>query len=567
MALEVSTRGWPVYNGIRNLKAEGYQIAWTPEMRDELQRCANDVVYFLSNYVKIVHPDRGTVNFEPYEFQKDFIQLMNDERFVIGKLARQCGKSTVMLGYILHYILFNTTKQVAILANTHQNAKKLMRQLKDMLQDVPMWLQQGVMKWDTQEIILENKSRVIARATAPDAIRGETINLVLLDEFAFVEPNMADDFYTSVFPTISAGNTTKLFIISTPKGMNHFHKIWVDAEKSENGEEGGNGFRTFSRDYTCVPGRGEAYAKMMLEKLGEVKFNQEVLCQFVGSSYTLIRGDKLSAMTWVKPVDKKTNLSIYEFCQTNHRYVITVDPAGGKLGDYTVISVFDVTSIPYKHVAMWRANDNEANTMLVPSTIYSIATYYNNAFVLIETNFGNEIALSLFYDHEYENLLYTTKKKFEKQKLAMVFGQNKEIGVKMSASVKRAGCANLKQMIEQDKLVSNDWHCYSEFHRFVANSTGSYAAENDDDHDDVVMSLVLFAWAAQQPVFKQLTETDVRADFHQQNFNEETLPFGYTFTGRPEDLGYHWKDDQGKAVKYQKDDIFGWAVIKDDSKR
>ena len=157
MRLEVNTRGWPTYNGIRNLKAEAFQIQWTPEMIAEAQRCRDDVVYFLSTYVKIVHPDKGVVYFEPYEFQKDFIQLMNDERFVVGKLARQCGKSTVMLGYILHYILFNKTKQVAILANTHQNAKKLMRQLKDMLQEVPMWLQQGVMKWDTQEIILENK--------------------------------------------------------------------------------------------------------------------------------------------------------------------------------------------------------------------------------------------------------------------------------------------------------------------------------------------------------------------------------------------------------------------------
>ena len=495
------------YLGNPRLKRVNMPMQLTEDQVREYVKCAEDPVYFIENYVKVVMLDKGFVQINLYPFQKDAIDKFNKNRRIIVKAGRQVGKTTMVVGYILWYVLFNTDKSVAILANKAATAREILSRIKLAYEALPHWIQQGVKTWNKGDIELENGCRILANSTASSAIRGFSISLLYLDEFAFVPTNIADEFFTSVYPTISSGTESKILISSTPNGMNHFYKMWNDAV------EDNNGFTHISANWREVPGRDQKWADEQFRVLGEQKFMQEMECEFLGSSGTLISAVALRAMSFSKPIANTgiENLRVYQEVQPDHLYFCVVDTSRGKGLDYSAFTVIDATTLPYKVVATYK--DNEISPLVYPAILKQVGTYYNNAYQLVETNDnGQQIVDILFDDYEYENILSTVehgKSKLNKKLLVNFgFGQKSGRGIKTTKSVKRLGCSVLKNLIERQQLLVTDYDIISELSTFVSNGV-SYEAE-EGSHDDLVMCLVLFAWLTNQKFFTDMTDVNIR---------------------------------------------------------
>ena len=536
------------YLGNPNLKPVGVQQQFTPEQVQEYIKCANDPVYFVEKYVKIVAVDKGLVPFEMYDFQKELIEILHDNRFVIGKLPRQVGKTTTVGAYLLHYVLFNQNMNVGILANKQSTAIEILGRLKMAYEYLPKWLQQGVIEWNKGSIVLENGSRVLAAATSSSAIRGFSFNCILLDEFAHIPTQIAEEFFTSVYPTITSGQSTKMFIISTPNGLNMFYYYWKGAINNQ------NGYKAFEVHWSQVPQypggplRDDKWKTDMISKTSEKQFAQEMECDFLGSSNTLISAEKLHTLVYSKPmIRSKDGMNVYEEPKRrndeeeksqDHIYFITADVAEGQGKDYTAMSVIDVTQFPYRVVATYR--NNTVSPLLFASVLRTVAKKYNNAYVLIEVNsIGMEVANILHTDLEYENIVKTAMMGRKGQIITEGFGPVKKVqmGVKTSVMTKKIGCQVLKNLIEEDKLIVEDADTISEFTTFISKKQ-SFEAE-DGHNDDLVMCLVLFAWATRQQYFKNLTDMDVRLAMYQneiEKIEDDMLPFGYFSDGFSEDI-------------------------------
>lgn len=506
------------YLGNPHLKRVGIAQPMTEDQIKEFVRCAQDPIYFIERYVKIITLDKGFVNISLYPFQKQAITDINDNRRVILKAGRQLGKTTMVVGYILWYILFNEDKFVAILANKAPTAREILNRIKVAYEALPLWLQQGVKTWNKGDIELENNCRVMATSTASSAIRGYSISLLYLDEFAFVPSNIAEEFFTSVYPTISSGTTSKILISSTPNGMNHFYKMWTEAT------EGQNGFMYIEANWRSVPGRDQNWADEQLRVLGEQKYLQEVECEFMGSSGTLLSASALKALAFVTPLHTSENgIRIYEQPISDHQYVITVDTSRGKGLDYSAFAVIDVTNIPYKLVATYK--NNEISPLVYPGILKRIGDYYNKAYVMVEINDnGQQVVDSLFDDYEYENILSTIA---VQKKIVMNWGYgNKSMrGIRTTKSTKRLGCSLLKSIVERQKLIIQDFDTISELSTFIAKGS-SFEAE-EGSHDDLVMCLVIFAWMTNQPFFADITNTNIKKKLHEdqlKQIEEESLP-------------------------------------------
>jgi hypothetical protein len=531
------------YLGNPNLKPVGVQQQFTPEQVQEYIKCANDPVYFVEKYVKIVAVDKGLVPFEMYDFQKDLIAKLHQNRFVIGKLPRQVGKTTTVGAYLLHYVLFNQNMNVAILANKQSTAIEILGRIKMAYEYLPKWLQQGVIEWNKGSIVLENGSRILAAATSSSAIRGGSFNCILLDEFAHIPTQIAEEFFTSVYPTITSGQSTKMFIISTPNGLNMFYYYWKGAINNQNGYVAFEVHWSQVPKYPGGPLRDEQWKKEMISKTSEKQFEQEFECDFLGSSNTLISADKLHTLVYTKPIIRtKDGISVYQEPirkdpdkdnSYDHIYFITADVAEGQGKDYTALTVIDVTKFPYKVVATYR--NNTVSPLLFASVVKTIARKYNNAHVLIEINsIVFEVANVLHTDLEYENIVKTAMMGRKGQIITEGFGSVKKVqmGVRTSVLTKKVGCQVLKNMIEEDKLIVEDADIISEFTTFISKKQ-SFEAE-DGHNDDLVMCLVLFSWATRQQYFKNLTDMDVRLAMYQKDIDEiedQMLPFGYYSDG------------------------------------
>jgi len=506
------------YLGNPNLKRINMQLNLTEEEVREYVKCSQDPTHFIENYVKIISLDKGFIKIKLYPFQKDAIEKINDNRKIIVKAGRQVGKTTMVVGYILWYILFNEEKFVAILANKASTAREILSRVKIAYEALPLWLQQGVRTWNKGDIELENNCRVMATSTASSAIRGFSISLLYLDEFAFVPSNIADDFFTSVYPTISSGTTSKILISSTPNGMNHFYKMWTEAIENV------NGFTTIEANWRQVPGRDQKWADDQKSVLGEEKFLQEMECEFMGSSGTLLSAAGLKSLAFVKPVHlSESGIKIYQEPISNHNYMLIADTSRGKGLDYSAYLVIDTTVIPYRVVSTYK--DNNISPLVYPSIIKRICEYYNQAYALIEINDnGQQVADSLFEDYDYENILSTVE---IKGKIAVTWGYgNKSYrGIRTTKSVKRLGCSIMKNIIESQKIIIQDFDLIAELSTFIAKGT-SFEAE-EGSHDDLVMCLVLFSWMTNQQFFAELTNTDIKARMHQEqmkHIEEEQLP-------------------------------------------
>lgn len=529
------------YHGNINLKPIGYKHTFTQEQLEELIKCQDDPVYFIENYCQIVTLDHGLQLFKLYDCQKRKVHHILNNRKAILMEGRQQGKTITSAACILWYTLFQDAKTVAIMANKTAAAREVMSRYQGMYENLPIWMQQGVRTWNKGDVELENGSKVFTAATTASGIRGRSVNWLYIDEAAIIPNTVAEQFFASVYPTISAGQTTKILLTSTPLGYNHFWKFWNEAEK------GANGFEPMFIPYTEIPGRDDAWAEEQLRLLGELKFNQEVLCNFLGSSNTLIAAKTLGAMSSIDPIYMKDGLEIFEDPIPEHTYVMGVDTARGIGGDYSAFTVVDATTVPYKLVAKYR--NNKIAPMLYPNVINKVGRDYNNAHVMIEINdIGQQVADILHAELEYDNIL-TTAKDVNKQYLSPGFGRATQMGVRMTKQVKRQGCFTLKSLMEENKLLVFDADTISEFSTFIEKQ-GTWMAD-EGYFDDLVMSLVLFAWVTSNTYFKDLTDIDIRRklyDNQMKQIEEELTPFGLIMDGTEEetfiDSGDLWTVDR-----------------------
>ena len=519
------------YNGNANLKRAGVGVDWSPDLIAEYMKCANDPVYFCETYMRIIHVDKGLVNFNLYDYQKNMMKSMHENRYTIIATARQIGKSTTTCGFILWYILFNPEKTVALLANKGDTAREILGKVQLAYQHLPKWLQQGVVEWNKGSFVLENQSRVIATATSTDSIRGYSINLLFIDEAAFVEN--WDEFFTSTFPTISSGESTKVVLVSTPNGLNHFYKIWDYAL------QGKNEYHPIRVMWNEVPGRDEKWKESTLAAMSfdYDKFSQEHEVEFLGSSGTLIAGWKLKEMVAKPAIASKNGLLQYEQPKLNRIYACVADVSHGKGLDYSAFHIVDITEMPYKQVCVFR--DNSISPIEYAETISRICRLYNRCAVLVESNdVGGQVVDSIHYDLEYDNILYTQNSGRAGKIISSGFGNPAtERGVRTTKTVKSIGCSMLKLLIEQNQLIINDYNTISEFASF-SKKGNSYEAESGH-HDDLVMPLVLFAWMSDQAYFKELTDINTLLKLREKSEEEimnDLLPFGFIEDGMEEEV-------------------------------
>ena len=533
------------YLGNPNLKKANVAQNFTKKQVAEFLKCANDPVYFAHKYVKIINLDEGLVPFKMYDFQEKLVNNFHNNRFNICKMPRQSGKSTTVVSYLLHYAIFNDSVTIGILANKAQTARDLLGRLQIAYENLPKWMQQGIIAWNKGSMELENKSKIIAASTSASAVRGMSFNIIFLDEFAFVANHLADEFFSSVYPTISSGKSTKVIIVSTPRGMNHFYRLWHDAELKR------NEYITTDVHWSEVPGRDEAWKEQTIKNTSEAQFRVEFECEFLGSVDTLISPAKLKTMVYDEPINRgKRGGEIYENPVDKHNYSITVDVARGVEKDYSAFIVFDTTEFPYKVVAKYR--NNTIKPMLFPNVVLDFAKAYNNAYVLCEVNdIGDQIASILFYDMEYGNVLMTAVRGRAGQVLGQGFSGSKvQLGVKMSKTVKKIGSLNLKTLIETDKLIVKDYNIIAELTTFIEKSN-SFEAE-EGCNDDLAMCLVIFAWLVAQDYFKEMTDNDIRKRLYEEQRNQieqDMAPFGFINDGLDEtsfvdSTGDRWHTDE-----------------------
>ena len=539
------------YHGNPNLKSIGHQHQFTAEEIQEIVKCQNDPVYFIETYCHIVSLDKGLIKFKLYDCQKKKVEVILNNRKVVLMEGRQQGKTITSAACILWYTLFQESKTVAILANKGSAAREVLDRYQIMYEHLPMWMQQGVRTWNKGNVELENGSKVFTAATTASGIRGKSVNWLYIDEAAIIPNNVAEEFFASVYPTISAGTTTKILLTSTPLGYNHFWKFWNEAER------GKNGFVCHFIPYWEIPGRDETWAEEQRKTLGEVKFNQEVLCEFLGSSNTLINGRTLSQMSSMEPIfHNDLGLMLYEEPNRERTYVITVDVARGVGGDYSAFTIVDVTDMPYKLVGKFK--NNTIAPMLFPEVIYKAAKDYNNALVLVETNdIGGQIADILYAELEYENILSTIKEN-NQTFISPGFSKSTTLGVRTTKTVKRQGCFAIKSLLEEKKLNIFDAETIHEFSTFVEKS-GSYVAD-EGYHDDLVMTLVLFGWLTTNQYFKELPDVNVRERIYKQQMlqiEDELTPFGFIDNGSDEETfvsnNVVWSTDKNLPWKIDKD--------------
>tara|TARA_A100001391_G_scaffold67772_1_gene43324 strand:+ start:1202 stop:2848 length:1647 start_codon:yes stop_codon:yes gene_type:complete len=533
-----------VYLGNPNLKKANTTIEFTQEEIAEFIKCKQDPVYFARKYIKIVSVDEGLVPFNLYKFQEKLIKRFHKNRFNICLMPRQTGKSTTVVSYLLHYAVFNDNVNIGILANKAATARELLGRLQTAYENLPKWMQQGILSWNKGSLELENGSKILAASTSASAVRGMSFNIIFLDEFAFIPNHIADQFFASVYPTISSGKSTKVIIVSTPHGMNHFYRMWHDAERKK------NEYVPTVVHWKEVPGRNEAWKKQTIANTSEDQFRVEFECEFLGSVDTLINPNVLRNLVYEDPIKKNKGLDVYENPIPERNYIVTVDVARGVSHDYSAFIVYDITDFPYKVVAKYK--NNTIKPMLFPNIIKDIAVAYNQAYVLTEVNdLGDQVASILYFDLEYENILMCAMRGRAGQIVGSGFsGKKSQLGVRMTAAVKKLGCSNLKTLVEDHKLITKDYDIISELTTFIQRGR-SFEAE-EGCNDDLAMCLVIFAWLVAQDYFKEMTNNDVRKRIYEEQKNQieqDMAPFGFIQTGLDEESfldknGDRWYTDE-----------------------
>ena len=498
------------YLGNPNVKRDGVRQGWTEELIKEYIKCSKDPVHFAESYCKVISLDQGLVPFKLYPYQKEMFRHFNEHRFNVVLACRQSGKSISACAYLVWYALFHSEKTVAILANKGATAREMLSRVTLMLENIPFFLQPGCKALNKGSLEFSNNSRIIAAATSGSSIRGLSVNLLYLDEFAFVE--RANEFYTSTYPVVSAGKDTKIIVTSTANGIgNTFYKIW------EGASQGTNEFYPFRVDWWDVPGRNEEWKKQTIGNTSQLQFDQEFGNTFFGTGDTLINAETLMsfrAMPYKRAIENG-DLLVYEEPIKDHEYIMTVDVSKGRGQDYSTFNLIDISVRPFAQVAVYR--NNTISPLLFPNIIYKYAKVYNNAYVVIESNDqGAVVCNGLYHDLEYENIHLESAVKAD------------SIGIMMNRKVKRLGCSSIKDILENNKLSVVDENTIIEISTFVAKGQSYEAA--DGNHDDLMMTLVMFGYFTSTQYFGDLTNINLKNMLFDQRMKEiedDIVPFGF----------------------------------------
>lgn len=515
------------------VKKDGVVQEWTQDEVLEYAKCMANPSYFAEAYIKIISLDKGLVPFNLYPYQERMFEEFNRNRFNIVLACRQSGKSISSVAYLLWYAIFHPEKTIAVLANKGSTSREMLGRITLMLENLPFFLQPGCKTLNKGSIEFSNNSRIVAAATGGSSIRGMSVNLLYLDEFAFVE--RANEFYTSTYPVISSGTDTKVIITSTANGIgNTFHKIW------EGANQGVNEFKPFRVDWYDVPGRDEAWKEQTVNNTSQLQFDQEFGNTFFGTGDTLINAETLMSLRSKNPISylEGGNLLIYEQTQDKHEYIMTVDVSKGRGQDYSTFNIIDISERPFKQVAVYRCNT--ISPLLFPTIIYKYAKVYNQAYVVIESNDqGTVVCNGLYLDLEYENMHVESISK-------------NRMGIEITRKTKRLGCSGIKDLLEAGKLEVCDENTILEISTFVSKGT-SYEA-SDGNHDDLMMNLVMFGYFATGNYFAELTDINIKQMLFQQRMEEienDMVPFG-------------WHDDASDAIdQYETEEHMkdhGWHI-------
>lgn len=505
------------YLGNPLLKRAGEQIPYTPEHVKEYEKCARDPIYF-AKYVTIINVDNGKQKIKLYDYQKDAIRSYKKNRLNITCSCRQSGKTTTLVVFFLWYVLFHKDVSIAILANKNATAKMILARIQLAYMHLPKFLQQGIMDggWNKQSIFLENGCRIVAAATSSDSIRGDSFNIVYVDEAAFIRASIWKEFWNSTFPTISSGKTTKAILVSTPNGQNHFYDIW------EKAKDGTNGYVPFEINWWDVPGRDENWKKMQIAATSEEAFAQEYGNSFLWSEFALVSGETITRLekNAAKPILFSKDMKVFKNPEKGHRYIMSVDVANEGI-DNSTFTLIDITQYPYEEVVCFKKN---LPYLMFPKVIAEVATAYNDAAILIESN---DIGQALIHalNNDYELNLISTRATLDDgrphNRVAYRLGQ------RTTAKTKLGGCLNLKTYLETGKLIMNNLDFFRELRSFVRNTTGSYAADDPNIHDDLVMAAVNLSWYMGTKSFKVLYDETLSEEIrraYEEEIEESILP-------------------------------------------
>ena len=503
------------YLGNPNVKRDGVLQQWTPELLKEYKKCMEDPIYFARHYVKVIALDKGLVKFDLYPYQEQMFNHFQEHRFNVILACRQSGKSISACAYLLWFVLFNSEKTVAILANKGATAREMLARITLMLENIPFFLQPGSKALNKGSLEFSNNSRIVAAATSGSSIRGMSVNLLYLDEFAFVE--RAAEFYTSTYPVVSSGKDTKIIVTSTANGIgNQFHKVW------EGAVQGINQFKPFRVDWWDVPGRDRKWKTETIANTSQLQFDQEFGNTFFGTGDTLINAETLLNLR-AKPYERLLEnglLKIYKETEKDHDYIMTVDVSKGRGQDYSTFNILDISTRPFEQVAVYR--NNTISPVLFPNVIYKYAKVYNEAYVVVEANDqGSVVCNGLYHDLEYENMHVESAIKAN------------ALGIEITRKTKRLGCSAIKDILENGKLKIVDEQTILEISTFEARGQ-SYEA-TDGNHDDLMMNLVMFGYFVSTQYFADMTDINLKEMIFKQRMQEiedNVVPFGIIDDGR-----------------------------------
>ena len=521
------------YLGNPNVKRDGVLQEWTQDTVLEYAKCMKDPIYFTEKYCKVISLDQGLVSFNLYPYQKQMFKKFQENRFNVILACRQSGKSISACAYLLWFALFHSEKTVAVLANKGATAREMLSRVTLMLENIPFFLQPGTKALNKGSLEFSNNSRIIAAATSGSSIRGLSVNLLYLDEFAFVE--RAAEFYTSTYPVVSAGTDTKIIVTSTANGIgNTFYKIWEGAVQNI------NEFTPFRVDWWDVPGRDDQWKTETIANTSQLQFDQEFGNTFFGTGDTLINAETLmgfKALPYKKSLEGG-DLLIYQEPIKGHDYIMTVDVSKGRGQDYSTFTLIDISVRPFAQVAVYR--NNTISPLLFPNIIYKYANSYNQAYVVIESNDqGTVVCNGLYHDLEYENIHLESAIRAD------------AIGIEINRKTKRLGCSAIKDILENNKLNIVDENTILEISTFVARGQ-SYEA-SDGNHDDLMMNLVMFGYFSSTQYFGDMTDINLKDMIFKQKMKEiddDIVPFGFIDDGSDEIAKL--ENSQGKewAVEY-----------------
>ena len=494
------------------VKGDNVAQNFTKEEVAEYMKCMSSPEYFATKYIKVIAPSKGLVDFKPYPYQKKLFKKFNEDRFNIVLACRQSGKSITAVIYILWYAIFNPEKTIAILANKGATAREMLGRITLALENLPFFLQPGCKELNKGNITFANNAKIVAAATTGSSIRGLSIDLLFLDEFAFVERDA--EFYTSTYPVISAGDETKVIISSTATGVgNMFYKLYEGAQK------GINEFKYSRIDWFDVPGRDEKWKTETISNTSELQFEQEYGNNFLGTANTLISSNCLLSLKPEHPQKIELGVNYYQAPQKDHTYVMCVDVSKGRGQDYSTFTIMDITTGLFEQVVTFR--DNMISPMIFPDIIVKVARMNNEALVIIENNdVGQVVCNDIYYEYEYENTFVESSVK------------RGGVGVTMTKRVKRIGCSNLKDLIELGKMTVVDANSIDELSTFEIKGS-SYEASTGN-HDDMVMNLVMFAWFVSSEAFGNISTVDLKELLFAEKMKQiedDVLPFGIISDG------------------------------------